>query len=188
MGYDYGYVPSEGSYPNHYNPYMHYGDPQSQHQMESPHSYENLGQHLNYQTPSANPENIHYPPPPQHLNPYTHHVIDSIPMQHREMHPSHYTMMPGPNHGTSFFEEDPTQMLTIDCCFLAGMYKEENMEDPYSFVDEDPSLHRTAPGMAVPAIKMEPSGLAIIPLAAPKKRGRKKKIQTEIEWVKTRGI
>lgn len=52
------------------------------------------------------------------------------------------------------------------------MYKEEPMEDPYSFVDEDPSTQR---GSA--AMKSKENLQGMLPVA--KKRGRKKKIQPD---------
>ena len=48
------------------------------------------------------------------------------------------------------------------------MYKEESIEDPYSFVDEDPMLVSQRES----AVKVDGQSSA-----APKKRGRKKKIQ-----------
>ena len=54
------------------------------------------------------------------------------------------------------------------------VYKEENAEDPYSFVDEETGVNRTAAAPAVDSIKTEPTTAP-----APKKRGRKKKILTE---------
>ena len=63
--------------------------------------------------------------------------------------------------------------------FPVGIYKEEPMEDPYSFVDEDPLLQRAAVNAPV-GLKTENSP-GINPLNAPKKRGRKKKILPELE-------
>ena len=54
------------------------------------------------------------------------------------------------------------------------VYKEENAEDPYSFVDEETGVPRTAAAPAVDSIKTEPTTAP-----APKKRGRKKKILPE---------
>lgn len=156
-GYDYGYVTNEGSYSNHYNPYMHYGEPVPQHHVETSHSYDNLGQHPNYVPQSANVhENSHmhyHQPHVNSMNPYGHQV-----MENNVMHPSHYNMVPGQNH---------------------GMYKEEPMEDPYSFVDEDNHLHRAPVQVPPDGIKTE-NTLGITPLVAPKKRGRKKKIVPEM--------
>lgn len=59
------------------------------------------------------------------------------------------------------------------------MYKEEPMEDPYSFVDEDNHLHRAPVQVPPDGIKTE-NTLGITPLVAPKKRGRKKKIVPEM--------
>ena len=77
---------------------MHYGDPVPQHHLQSPHSYENLGQHHNYTTPSANNHensHLHYPQPHVNsMNPYGQHM-----MENDTMHSSHYNMMPGTNHG-----------------------------------------------------------------------------------------
>ena len=57
------------------------------------------------------------------------------------------------------------------------MYKEESTEDPYSFVDEDPMLASQRESAA--ALKAEGQ----LP-AAPKKRGRKKKMQQpDLEYV-----
>jgi TDG/mug DNA glycosylase family protein len=68
------------------------------------------------------------------------------------------------------------QLLTF---ITAGMYKEESIEDPYSFVDEDPML--VSQRESASAVKVEGQSSA-----APKKRGRKKKIQppdSEYEFI-----
>jgi hypothetical protein len=55
------------------------------------------------------------------------------------------------------------------------VYKDENTEDPYSFVDEETGANRSAVApAAVESIKTEPTTGP-----APKKRGRKKKILPE---------
>jgi len=53
------------------------------------------------------------------------------------------------------------------------------MEDPYSFVDEENLLHRAPVQVPPDGIKTE-NTLGITPLVTPKKRGRKKKIVSEI--------
>ena len=72
------------------------------------------------------------------------------------------------------FNEKHTHFL------FEGMYKEEPMEDPYSFVDEENMLHRAPVPVLLDAIKTE-NALGITPLTVPKKRGRKKKIVPELE-------
>jgi hypothetical protein len=201
-GYDYGYQTGlEGPY---YNPYVpaHYGeqsDPHGQHhgQVEPPHQqhqyHESLsGAHLQAYPQASGHENLHYGPQ-SHMgsHPYAHpgqHVhsqmVDGNP------HPSHYgVMMAGPDQAI----RRPQEAWNHSGRYPPGMYKDESMEDPYSFVDEDPSMmHRVnaaaghAPGMppgAQPPFKAEhmalaPGNGAVNPLApVPKKRGRKKKVQ-----------
>lgn len=58
---------------------------------------------------------------------------------------------------------------------IAGVYKEESSEDPYSFVDEESGANRSAPAPPVDPIKAEPNPIAPVP----KKRGRKKKVLPE---------
>jgi len=83
---------------------MHYGETVPQHHIESSHSYDNLGQHPNYVTQSANVHensHMHYPQPHVNsMNPYGQQV-----MENNVMHPSHYNMVPGQNHGKSWFSE-----------------------------------------------------------------------------------
>ena len=108
-GYDYNYAINDGTYANHhYNPYMHYGEPQ--------HSYDHLASHHHH----------HYGPPPQNgPGPENHHhpvhypqAQPQIPNPHMNQHhhphhyghgmdggmslnpPSHYNMMPS-NTGKS---------------------------------------------------------------------------------------
>jgi len=79
---------------------------------------------------------------------------------------------------------------------MGGMYKEEGMEDPYSFVDEgDPNsmMHRASHMAAIkpehhaPPVGMASSGGGVgvnSNVAAPKKRGRKKKMpDMTVEYV-----
>jgi len=66
-------------------------------------------------------------------------------------------------------------LFSFSPVYSAGpVYKDENTEDPYSFVDEETGANRTAIAPAVESIKTEPTTVP-----APKKRGRKKKILPE---------
>ncbi|XP_046457818.1 uncharacterized protein LOC124204732 isoform X1 [Daphnia pulex] len=163
-GYDYNYAINDGTYANHhYNPYMHYGEPQ--------HTYDHLASHHHhhYGPPHQNgpgPENhhhpVHYPQaqpqiPNPHMNQHhhPHHYGHGMDGGMSLNPPSHYSMMPSNTGGP--------------------VYKDENTEDPYSFVDEETGANRSAVApAAVESIKTEPTTGP-----APKKRGRKKKILPE---------
>ena len=102
-GYDYNYAINDGSYANHhYNPYMHYGEPQ--------HSYEHLASHHHYAPPHQNgpgPENhhtLHYSQPQipnNHMNHHHHHYGHPMDGGMSLNPPSHYSMMPGSNPGNN---------------------------------------------------------------------------------------
>lgn len=158
-GYDYNYAINEGPYANHhYNPYMHYGEPQ--------HTYDHLASHHQHYAHHQNgpgPENHHHPvhyPQPQIPNPHMnqhhhpHHYGHGMDGGMSLNPPSHYNMMPSNPAGP--------------------MYKEESTEDPYSFVDEETGAHRIAAAPAANSVKAEPNAVPV-----PKKRGRKKKILPE---------
>lgn len=98
-GYDYNYAINEGPYANHhYNPYMHYGEPQ--------HTYDHLASHHQHYAHHQNgpgPENHHHPvhyPQPQIPNPHMnqhhhpHHYGHGMDGGMSLNPPSHYNMMP----------------------------------------------------------------------------------------------
>lgn len=93
---------------------MHYGEPVPQHHVETSHSYDNLGQHPNYVPQSANVhENSHmhyHQPHVNSMNPYGHQV-----MENNVMHPSHYNMVPGQNHGkfSQFIKKEKMNLRVI---------------------------------------------------------------------------